>query len=308
MAELTARPAPNHPTRRRHNRAALLFLMPWLAGLLLLTAGPMVASLYLSLTHYDILNPPVWAGVENYQRMFTDDERYLTSLRVTFVYVMVSVPLKLAFALGVAMVLRAGLRGLGIYRAVYYVPSLLGGSVAIAVMWRQVFDGQGLLNQVLAKLGVHDAPAWIANPDYSLWTLIALAVWQFGSPMIIFLAGLNQIPRELYEAAEIDGAGALRRIFSITLPLLTPIIFFNLVLQGIGSFQSFTPSYIVSNGTGGPLDSTLLYTLYLFQKAFTHFQLGYASAMAWVLLVIIAVFTAAVFISQRFWVFYGDES
>lgn len=292
--------------RRRHNRAAYLLLTPWIVGILGLTAGPMVASLYLSFTEYDLLSPARWVGLENYSRMFTEDDRYLSSLGTTSLYVFVSVPLKLALALAVALVLNRGLRGLSWYRAIYYVPSLLGGSVAIAVLWRQIFGNDGLVNQVLAAFGVENPPTWIADPDYALGTLIVLAVWQFGSPMVIFLAGLKQIPKELYEAAQVDGAARWRQFASITLPMLTPVIFFNVVLQLIGSFQTFTPSFIVSGGSGGPLDSTLLYSLYLYQKAFTNFEMGYASAMAWMLLAIVAVLTAAAFATSRYWVHYQD--
>jgi multiple sugar transport system permease protein len=197
-------------------------------------------------------------------------------------------------------------RGVGIYRAAFYLPSLLGGSVAVAVLWRQVFDGDGLFNQVLALVGIQGED-WISTPQYALGTLILLAAWQFGSPMLIFLAGLQQIPTDLYEAAAIDGAGAWTRFRKITVPLLTPVILFNLVMQMITAFQTFTPSFVISNGTGGPLDSTLLYTLYLYMRAFGNFEMGYASAMAWVLLAIIAIMTFLVFRSAGRWVFYGDE-
>jgi multiple sugar transport system permease protein len=235
------------------------------------------------------------------------DIRFLDALRVTAIYVFLSVPLKLAFALLIAMLLNRGLRGLGIYRAVYYVPSLLGGSVAIAILWQQVFGQNGIVNQGLALIGIKGLGSWIANPNTALLTLVILAVWQFGSPMLIFLAGLKQIPPEMYEAASMDGAGKFSQFFKITVPLLTPIIFFNLVLQMIGAFQAFTPAFIISNGNGAPYDSTLFYTLYIYLQGFGYFHMGYASAMAWVLLMIIAVFTAVAFSSSRFWVFYQDE-
>jgi multiple sugar transport system permease protein len=218
---------------------------------------------------------------------------------------LIGVPLKLAFALGIALVLNRGLSGLGIYRSVYYLPSLLGGSVAVAILWRQIFSYDGVINQVLLRFGI-EGPSWITSPDYAIDTLIALAVWQFGAPMVIFLAGLKQIPQEVYDAAEVDGAGPVRKFFSVTLPLLTPIIFFNVVMQTIDSFQAFTPAYIISGGTGGPADSTLFYTLYLYEQAFTNFQMGYASAMAWALVAIIGIATAMSFLSARYWVHYGD--
>ncbi|HEU5027306.1 MAG TPA: sugar ABC transporter permease [Spirillospora sp.] len=303
-------PAPRPRRRRRYpaaeNRAAYVFLLPWLVGLLGLTAGPLVVSLYLSFTDYDLFTSPHWVGLHNYTRMFTDDPRFLHALKVTLIYVVCTVPLQLGFALFIAVLLNRRLRGIGWYRAIYYLPSLLGGSVAVAVMWRQVFGGDGVFNKFLALFGVH-APNWVSTPQYSLYTLVLLHVWQFGSPMVLFLAGLKQIPRELYEAAAIDGAGRFKQFTQVTLPMLTPIIFFNLVLQVIQSFQAFTPAFIVSGGTGGPSDSTLFYTLYLYQQGFTNFKMGYASAMAWVLLVIIAAFTAVNFRMSKHWVFYRDE-
>ncbi|WP_154795630.1 carbohydrate ABC transporter permease [Occultella kanbiaonis] len=286
------------------NRAAVFFLAPWFIGLFVITAGPLVASLYLSFTDYNLLQDPNWIGWENYVRMFAD-ERLLNSLGVTFTYVLISVPLQLAAALLLAIVLDRGLRGLAIYRSVFYLPSLLGGSVAIAILWRQVFGTNGLVNQFLALLGI-EGQGWVSHPDYALGTLMILNVWTFGAPMVIFLAGLRQIPETYYEAAAIDGASRARRFRSITLPLLTPIIFFNLVLQLIGAFQSFTQAFVVSGGTGGPADSTLFYTLYLYQRGFGAFDMGYASAMAWLLLVIIGGMTAVNFFASKFWVFYGD--
>jgi len=290
----------------RSNAVALVFLSPWLIGLLCLTLGPIIASFYLSLTRYDMFTAPEYVGAANYTKMFVEDARYYQALKVTVTYVLVSVPLKLAFALAIAMMLNRGLAALGLYRAIYYLPSLLGGSVAVAIMWRQIFSYDGVVNEFLAFFGI-DGPSWISNPDYALYTLVALAVWQFGSPMVIFLAGLKQIPKDLYDAASIDGASRLQQFRVITIPMLTPIIFFNLVMQMINAFQAFTPSFIISNGSGGPADSTLFYTLYLYEEGFTHFHMGYASAMAWILVGIISTATAVAFISSKYWVFYGDE-
>lgn len=300
-----SRPRPTRsPSERNDGKAAVFFLGPWFVGLVLIVAGPLVASLYLSFTDYDLLSDPGFLGLDNYRQMLTDP-RLRTALVVTFTYVLVSVPLQLAAALGLALLLDRGLRGLAIYRSVFYLPSLLGSSVAIALLWRQVFGSEGLVNQGLAVLGVQ-GPGWISHPDYALGTLMVLNVWTFGSPMIIFLAGLRQIPQMYYEAASIDGASQVRQFRSITLPLLTPIIFFNLVLQVINAFQTFTQSYIVSNGTGGPVDSTLFYTLYLYQQGFSSLNMGYASAMAWLLLMIIAGMTAVNFFASKYWVFYDD--
>jgi multiple sugar transport system permease protein len=224
---------------------------------------------------------------------------------VTFTYVIMAVPLKLAFALGLAMVLNRGIAGLPLYRALFYLPSLLGASVAIAVLWRQLFAKDGLVNVALAFFGI-DGPSWISDPNYSLYTLVLLSVWQFGSPMIIFLAGLRQIPSDVYEAANIDGANKMQQFIKITVPLLTPVIFFNGIVQTIDAFKAFTPAFIISEGTGGPIDSTLFYTLYLYQEGFAYFRMGYASALAWILLIIIACFTAFSFLTSRYWVHYND--
>ncbi|MBR1218961.1 sugar ABC transporter permease [Bradyrhizobium sp. U87765 SZCCT0131] len=287
----------------RGSAAGYLFLTPWLLGFFGLTLGPALISLYLSFTDFDLLGTPKWIGAANYVRIATNDPKFVAAMHVTFLYVVLAVPLKLAFALLVAVVLNKGIRGLPLYRALFYLPSLIGASVAIAVLWRQLFAGDGLLNQFLGVFGI-TGPSWISDPDYSLYTLVALSIWQFGSPMIIFLAGLRQIPRDVYEAAEIDGASRRQQFWRITLPLLTPVVFFNAVVQTIEAFKAFTPAFIISGGSGGPIDSTLFYTLYLYQEAFAYFRMGYASALAWILVVIIAAFTALAFLSSRYWVHY----
>lgn len=292
------------------NKYAYLFLAPWLLGLLIFALIPILASLYFAFTNYDLMTTPRWIGLDNFNHMFTRNPRYLKSLEVTFKYVFMGVPLQLLTALILALVLNRGIPGLPVFRAVFYIPSLLGGSVAIALLWRRLFGFDGVLNQFLAFIGFElDRPiSWVTHPSYNLYTLILLLVWAFGSPMIIFLAGLKQIPSELYEAAAIDGARRTGSFFNITLPLLTPIIFFNLVMQIISAFQAFTPAFIIAGGnSGGPLDSLLFYTLYLYFAGFVEFRMGYASAMAWTLLVIILFFTALLFISSRFWVYYSDE-
>jgi len=291
--------------QRRENRSGYLFLAPWLIGLVFITIGPMIASAYLSFTNYDILSSPKWIGLDNYIQMFTADPRFLQALKVTFTYVWVSVPLLLVFALLLAVALNEGIKGLAFYRAVFYLPSLLGANVAIAILWRQVFGGQGILNGALGAIGIQ-GPNWIADPAYAIVSLIALHLWTFGSAMVIFLAGLRQIPKDLYEAASVDGANRIRQFFSISLPMLTPVIFFNVVLNVISSFQAFTPAFIISQGTGGPVDSTLFYSLYLYIKGFKELNMGYAAAMAWVLLIIIAIQAAFLFWTSRKWVFYGD--
>ncbi|MGW6505049.1 carbohydrate ABC transporter permease [Nonomuraea angiospora] len=286
---------------KQDNKAAFAFLAPWFAGLLLITAGPIVASFVLGFTDYNLIQPPTFNGLDNFARMLTD-VRLHRALGVTLVYVVVSVPLQLAAALGLALLLDKGLRGLAFYRSAFYLPSLLGSSVAVAVLWRQIFGADGLVNQLFGIEG----RGWISDPDTALSTLIILNVWTFGAPMVIFLAGLRQIPRMYYEAAATDGAGKWTQFRSITIPLLSPIVFFNLVLQIIHAFQSFTQAFVVSGGTGGPSDSTLFYTLYLYQRGFHNFDMGYASALAWLLLVIIAGFTAVNFWAAKFWVVYDD--
>ncbi len=289
----------------RDNKAGYLFLLPWLVGLVVITIGPMLASLYLSFTDYNLIQAPQWTGLENYARML-GDTRLHNALKVTFTYVLVSTPLQLALALAIALLLNEGMKGLPFYRSVFYLPSMLGSSVAIAVLWRQMFGTEGLVNQVLQLVGVNSTTGWISDPKYALSTIILLHVWTFGSPMVIFLAGLRQIPTMYYEAAAVDGSTRWTSFTKITLPLLSPIIFFNLVLQIIGAFQAFTQAFVVSGGTGGPSDSTMFYTVYLYQRGFGQFQMGYAAAMAWLLVLIIAAFTAVNFFASKYWVFYGD--
>ncbi|SEP73349.1 carbohydrate ABC transporter permease [Microlunatus flavus] len=294
------------PRRFADNKVAYLFMAPWFVGLVVLTAGPLMGSLYLSFTRFNLLQPPRWVGLANYVSLLTDDPRFWQSLKVTLIYVALTVPLQLSFALGVAVLLNRRVRGIAWYRSVYYLPSLLGGSVAIAVVWSQLFGGDGVVNTLLGLVGI-DGISWISNPSTALYTLVLLNIWQFGSPMVIFLAGLKQIPQDLYDAAAVDGASPWRRFTSVTLPMLTPIIFFNVVLQIIQAFQAFTPAYVISNGTGGPSDSTLFYTLYLYQQGFSNLSMGYASAMAWILLIIIGFFTLANFVLARRWVYYEDR-
>jgi multiple sugar transport system permease protein len=292
--------------KRQENRAAYVFLTPWLIGIFCITLLPILASLYLSFTNYGILNPPVWIGLDNYIKLFTGDRRFIKSIWVTLTYVGWSVPLILVFSLAIAVALNRGLAGLAIYRSLFYLPSLIGGSVGIGLLWREVFGERGVFNDLLALFGIA-GKNWINNPTWALPSVIGLHVWTFGASMVIFLAALRQIPESYYEAASIDGANAWQRFRRITLPLLTPVIFFNAILLTIGSFQGFTQAFVVSRGTGGPVDSTLLYSVYLYQRAFQRLDMGYASAMAWILLIVIAIFTALFFWSSRYWVFYGDD-
>lgn len=287
-----------------NNLAGYIFISPWLLGFLLLTVWPIIQSFYLSFTEYSLLESPTWTGTDNYANIFKNDTDFTTSLKVTFIFVLFSVPLKLFFSLMVAMMLNKNLKGMNLYRTAIYFPSLIGGSIAVSALWRNMFNLNGYFNHVLAWFGI-EGIGWITNPHTSLATLILLNTWQFGSTMVIFLAGLKQIPSELYESASVDGASKLRKFFHITLPMISPVMFFNLVLGIIGSFQMFTSAFIITNG--GPINSTYMYALFLYDKAFKHYQMGYASALAWILLVIVALMTAINFLVSRYWVFYETD-
>lgn len=289
------------------NAAGYAFISPWLLGFFAFIIIPIVTSVYYSFTDYDILKTPVFNGVKNFVTMLHDG-LFWKSLEVTFIYTFSSVPLRLAFALFIAMLLNTRrARLLRFHQTVYYLPSVLGGSIAVAIMWRRLFLDDGAVNAVLGMIGIHSEISWIGNPSTAIWTLVLLAAWQFGSSMLIFLAGLKQIPRAYYEAAEIDGASPSQRFFRITIPHLTPVIFFNLVMQLINGFTVFTQAFVVSNGTGDPMNNTLVYALYLYQRAFKYYQMGYGSAMAWVLVLIIGVFTALLFRSSGNWVYYETK-
>ncbi len=304
-------PPPDREILRMEKKKALkesltgyAIISPWLLGFFVLVLGPILASFYLSFTDYDLLSSPTWIGFDNYVQILTNDPRFKTSIIATLVFVFVSTPLKLLFALALAVLFNTGRKGTGFFTTIYYIPSIIGGSVAIAVVWRQLFGRNGAVNDILDSLGIAGLN-WIGNPDTALSVLIILVIWQFGSPMIIFLAGLRQIPTELYEAASVDGAGRIQTFLKITLPMLTPVIFFNLIMQTIGGFMLFTQAYLITQG--GPMDSTLFYALYLYEMAFEYLRMGYASAMAWILLVLIAIITIIIFKTSSRWVFYESE-
>lgn len=289
------------------NRAVgMAYVSPFIIGLALFLLFPFLASLGLSFTDYrlqDRLSEAHFIGVANYTEMFAD-YTFRKSLWITLLYVFITVPLKLAFALFIAFVLNFKLRGINFFRTAYYLPSILGGSVAIAVVWRYVYAGDGLINQALALAGL-DAVNWLGNPSTALLTIILLRLWQFGSAMVVFLAGLQGIPQDLYEAAKIDGAGPWRTFRRVTLPLLTPVVFFNFIMQSVQAFQEFNGPYVVTGG--GPLKSTYLLPLMIYEEAFKYFDLGYASAISWFLFVLIGIITAIAFTSQRYWVFYAQD-
>ena len=292
--------------RRERQGPAYVFLSPWILGVVLLTLVPMAVSLYLSFTDYNLFDAPKWVGLRNYTDMFTADPRYWRSVGTTLLFVVVAVPLKLALALGVALLLTRTRKAKGVYRSAFYAPSLLGASMSIALVWRALYNDGGTVDEVLSSVGIH-AGGWVADPDLAVFVVALLSVWQFGAPMVIFLAGIQQIPTELYEAAALDGAGRWRRFVSVTLPMLSPVLFFNLVLETIQSFQVFTPAFAISGGKGGPADSTMFYTLYLYERGFSASHMGYTSAMAWVLLLAIGAVTLVLFKTSRSWVFYADE-
>ncbi|WP_353809649.1 carbohydrate ABC transporter permease [Agromyces sp. SYSU T00194] len=302
---------PHSPGRRRARRreafAGYGFLAPWLVGFFGLTIGPMIYSLYLSFTRYNLFQDPRWIGFDNYVRMFTEDPVYVQSVTITLVYVLVGTPIKLAAALGIAMLLNYRDRGAGFFRSSFYAPSLIGASVSVAIVWRAMFSTDGPVDNGLSFLGI-DIGGWVGNVSLVVPMMILLAVWQFGAPMVIFLAGLKQVPRELYEAAEVDGAGPFRKFGSVTMPMLSPVIFFNLLLELIAAFQVFASAYIISNGSGGPAGMTNFYTLYLYKRGFADLQMGYASAMAWVLVIAVAIIAAILFRTSRGWVHYTGDN
>ena len=302
----SAAPAAGRRGRRRENLAGYLFMSPWIAGFLLLTAGPMIASLYYAFTSYNLFTPPKWVGLDNFTTMF-QDPRWQKSVQVTLKYVVVATPLKLLLALGVALLLAQKRRGQGLYRAAFYMPSLIGASVSVGFVWRALFSDDAIVDRTQKIFGL-DVGGWIGNPDYVIYALVALSIWQFGAPMVIFLAGLKQVPQELYEAAAMDGAGPLRRFWNITLPMISPVLFFNVLLESIHAFQVFGSAYVVSDTRCGPADATLVYTCYLYQKGFKEAQMGFAAAMAWTLVVAVALVTAVLFWSQKKWVHYEEAA
>lgn len=282
--------------------AGIVFSLPFIIGFLAFMVVPMGISLYYAFCDFDILSDPVFIGLDNFKTMFTD-ETFWKSLRVTFFYAVVSVPLKLAFALAVAMLLLKSTKATGLYRALYYLPSIVGGSVAISILWKRMFAGDGMVNHLLQAIGINHTASWLGNKDTAIWTLILLTIWQFGSSMLIFLSSLKQIPSSFYEAATVDGAGGWKRFTKITLPLLTPTIFFNLVMQMINGLLAFTQCYIITQGQ--PLDSTLFYMVYMYQQSFEFYNTGYGAALAWVMILLVGTVTAILFATKKRWVYDG---
>lgn len=286
----------------KESTAGIVFTLPFTVGFLLFMIVPMGISLYYSFCSYDILSAPVFTGLANFKTMFAD-ETFYKSIKVTFFFAFVSVPLRLIFALIVAMLLLKTTKLTGFYRAAYYLPSIIGGSVAVAILWKRMFATDGVINKLLQAIGIDCSFSWLGNTKTAIWVLIILAVWQFGSSMLIFLSSLKQIPTSLYEAANVDGANGFHKFFRITLPLLTPTIFFNLVMQMINGFLAFTQSYIITQGK--PMNSTLFYTVYMYQQSFEFYNTGYGAALAWVMLAIIGLVTLVLFATKKFWVYEG---
>ena len=280
-----------------------LYIAPWLAGFLILTLYPFVVSLIYSFTDYDMFHIS-FTGLANYKNIFTQDKTFLSSLLKTLLYTGISVPLKLCSALLVALMLNKLRRCRGIYYTVFYLPSILGSSVALAVLWKYVFKKDGLLNLLLGAADI-SGPNWLGNPDLVLYVMMLLPLWQMGAPMVLFLAALKNVPADITEAAKIDGARPLQVFKNITIPMISPIIFFNMIMQTIEIIQIFTPAYLITKG--GPVKQTYLYSLYLYDTAFRDMKIGYASALSWILFTVIISFTLIFFALSKKWVYYGDE-
>ncbi|MDD3903691.1 MAG: sugar ABC transporter permease [Sphaerochaeta sp.] len=288
---------------KKYSFEGYLYILPWLLGFLLLQFVPLINSFWYSFTDFQLLGDAKFIGLQNYKKMFVSDPTFLKSLSVTFYYVLIAVPCKIAFALVIALILNQRIRGINFFRTLYYIPSILGGSVAISVLWKYLFMNQGIINNLLSVVGI-PGQDWLGNPNLALGTISLVTVWQFGSSMLLFLAGLKQIPECLYEAARIDGAGKMKIFWKITLPELSPIVLFNLIMQMINAFQEFTPAFVITQG--GPLKSTYLYGLMLYDQGFKFFKMGYSSALSWILFAIILFFTSLTFKSSQSWVHYGD--
>lgn len=279
------------------------FILPWLIGFIIFKLYPFGSSLVYSFTDYHLFNGISKVGLMNYTDIFTD-AKITRAFSVTFKYAFITVPLKLTAALFIAYILNFKIKGVNLYRTAYYIPSILGGSVAIAVLWKALFRDEGLINTFLGFFGV-DGPNWLSDTTWALFIICLLRVWQFGSAMVIFLAALKGVSGDLYEAAAIDGAGKWRQFFSITVPLITPVIFYNLVTQLCQAFQEFNGPFIITKG--GPRSSTTLISLLVYSNAFKSYQMGMASAMAWIMFIIVMILTIVAFVSQKHWVYYSDD-
>jgi ABC-type sugar transport system permease subunit len=290
-------------TSKYNNKAAFLFLLPWIIGVLLFTIWPMIQSLWLSFTDYSIYGSAKFIGLDNYKEMFFDDRMFKNSLIITLKYVIMFVPVKMVAALFVAILLNKKIRGMAIYRTIYYIPSIIGAGIAMAVTWKIVLSRDGFVNDILSIFGIGPFD-FLTSPKMALGTLAIMGAWQFGSAMVVFLSALKQVPNELYEAGDIDGAGKIRKFFKITLPMISSNILFNLIMGIINAFQVFTQVSVITNG--GPADSTYVYMLHLYRTAFESHRMGYSSALAWILTLIIFAFTVIIFWSSKKWVYYEN--
>ena len=287
--------------RRGEAIAGILMASPWILGFIIFVAGPMIVSLYLSFTRWDLFTAPKWIGLDNYVNLLTDDASFIQSLKVTTIYAFVSVPLQVGLGLVLATLLNQKIRFLGLFRTIYYLPSVIGG-IAVAVMFRWIFGTQfGLINAMLSSFGI-EGPSWLGDPNLVLVSFIMMSTWGAGASMLIYLGALQGIPSELYEAADVDGAGTMAKFFRITVPMMTPVIFFNMVMGIIAGLQEFVIPFIMTGG--GPADSSLFLVLYLYRNAFVFFKMGYASALAWLLFIYILVLTVLILRSSSAWVYY----
>ncbi len=294
----------NRKKTMKREYQAYLYILPWILGFVILQLYPFVSSFIYSFTDYTVGAKATFQGLANYKKLFTQDKEFWNSLKVTILFALYTVPGKLIMALAVAMFLNRDLKGINLIRTLYYIPSLFGGSVAVALLWRLMFLDNGVINAILTALHL-PVIQWLGDTRYALRTICMLEIWQFGSSMVMFLAALKQVPRSLYEAAEIDGAGKVTRFFHITLPQISPIIFFNLINQTIQALQNFTSAQVITEG--GPLKSTYVLGLKLYKEGFSYFKMGYASAISWVVFAAIMIFTLAIFASSKLWVHYADE-
>ena len=294
----------NRKKTMKREYQAYLYILPWILGFVILQLYPFVSSFNYSFTDYTVGAKATFQGLANYKKLFTQDKEFWNSLKVTILFALYTVPGKLIMALAVAMFLNRDLKGINLIRTLYYIPSLFGGSVAVALLWRLMFLDNGVINAILTALHL-PVIQWLGDTRYALRTICMLEIWQFGSSMVMFLAALKQVPRSLYEAAEIDGAGKVTRFFHITLPQISPIIFFNLINQTIQALQNFTSAQVITEG--GPLKSTYVLGLKLYKEGFSYFKMGYASAISWVVFAAIMIFTLAIFASSKLWVHYADE-
>jgi len=290
--------------KSRENLTGYLFIAPWLIGFLVFTLGPFIQSFYISFTRYNIVQPPKFIGLANYRMMLFDDELFWKSLWVTIRFALCSVPMVLVVGVLLALLLNSNVKGIAAFRTIFYLPSIIP-TVATTSIFMWILNPQvGMVNQILDLIGIK-GPAWLSDPTWTPWSLVFMSVWGAGGSMVIYLAGLKDIPTYLYEAATIDGAGPIQKLKAVTLPMLSPVIFFNLVMGIIGTFQYFTQAFMISKGQGGPEDSTMFYALYMFQRSWKYMDMGYGSAMAWVLFVLIIFITAVIFRSHTRWVHYG---